>query len=272
MKMLKVRAALPSAALAPALFLLAVATARAQAPADMTRTPRAAAVQAQTTPRSQNSKELETTAAPACAPDDAARKGAPQNKQTGGAPQAAAARPTPLTAGQKIERSFRSAFLRPTPYLLSAFTAGITQWREHRPPNKTRGDELADWGSRAARDFATSSASTLFSNGFYPALFKQDPRYERARQKGFARRALHAASRVFAARGDGGRLEPNYSLLAGEMTASALANVWERSTPGHDRIGTSATFRRFGGLLATDMLTNVVFKEFWPDIRKIFRH
>ncbi|PYS84754.1 MAG: hypothetical protein DMF67_03390 [Acidobacteria bacterium] len=186
--------------------------------------------------------------------------------------QSQAARPTPLTAGRKIERSFRSAFLRPTPYLLSAFTAGVTQWREHRPPNKTRGDDFADWGSRAARNFATSSASTLFAEGFYPALFHQDPRYERSQQKSFARRALHAASRVFVTRGDDWRLEPNYSLFAGEMTASALSNVWEHNTPGHDRIGADATLRRFAGMLATDMLTNVVFREFGPDIKKIFRH
>lgn len=229
--MLKLRLALPHVLLAPSLLLFAVA-ARAQAPADATQTPRAAAsVQSQ-----------------------------------------AAARPTPLTAGQKVERSFRSAFLRPTPYLLSVFTAGITQWRERRPPNKTTGDNLADWGSRAARDFATSSASTLFGQGFYPALFQQEPRYERSQQKSPARRTLHAASRVFIARSDGGRLQANYSLLAGEMTASALANVWERNTPGFTRIGTGATLRRFTSMIATDMLTNVVFREFGPTIKKIFRH
>ena len=227
--MFKVRPVLPSALLVSTLFLLAVAAARAQAPADATQTPRAA-----------------------------------------GQPQAAAS-PAPLTAGQKIGRSLRSAFLKPTPYLTSAFAAGITQWRERRPPNKTGGDDLADWGSRAARNFATASASTLFTEGFYPALFKQDPRYERSQQKGFARRTLHAASLVFVTRGDGGRLQPNYSILAGETTASALANVWEHSTPGHDRIGADATLRRFGSMLATDMLTNVVFKEFWPDIKRIFR-
>jgi hypothetical protein len=186
--------------------------------------------------------------------------------------QTQATRPAPLTAGQKIGRSFHSAFLKPTPYLLSGFTAGVTQWRERRPPNKTTGDNLADWGSRAARDFATSSASTLFVEGFYPALLRQDPRYERARQKSPVRRALHAASRVFVTRGDGGRLEPNYSLLAGEMTASALSNVWERNTPGFTRIGTGATIRRFNSMLVTDMLTNIVFREFGPTIKKIFRH
>ena len=117
-----------------------------------------------------------------------------------------------------------------------------------------------------------SPRKTLFASGFYPALLRQDPRYDPSTSKSFGRRTLHAASRVFVARHDDGRLEPNYSLFAGEMTASALSNVWEHNTPGHDRIGADATLRRFAGMLATDMLTNVVFREFGPDIKKIFRH
>ena len=210
---------------------------------------------------------LAVASARAQAPADAT----PTPRDAAAYPQATPS-PTPLTAGQKIERSFHSAFLTPTPYLTNAFSAAITQWRERRPPHKTGGDELADWGSRTARDFATGSVSTLFAQGFYPALFRQDPRYERSRQKGFARRTIHAASRVFVTRGDGGSLQPNYSLLAGEMTASTLANAWERNTPGFTRIGTGATFRLFGNLLASDMLTNVVFKEFGPDIKRLFKH
>jgi hypothetical protein len=179
---------------------------------------------------------------------------------------------TPLTAGEKISRSFRHAFLSPTPYLTSALTAGYTEWRDDKPPGKTTSDAFADWGSRTARNFATGSTKTLFASGFYPALLKQDPRYQPSQSKGFGRRTLHAASRVLITRGDDGRLEPNYSLLAGDMTASALANAWEHGTPDHDRVGTDATFTRFAWMLADDAINNVVFKEFGPDIKRIFRH
>jgi hypothetical protein len=195
----------------------------------------------------------------------------PRGAQGAGAAQQPNGR-APLTGGEKIERSFRSAFLRPTPYLTSAFTAGITQLREDRLPNKDNGDEIADWGSRAARTFATRSTMKLFGDGFYPALFRQDPRYEPSQSKGFGRRTLHAASRVFVARGDDGRLEPNYSRFAGAMTASAFANLWEHSTTGHDRIGPDATLRRFTRSFASGALSNIVFKEFGPDIVRIFRH
>jgi hypothetical protein len=155
---------------------------------------------------------------------------------------------------------------------MSAFTAGITQWREDKLPHKTTGDEFADWGSRAARNFATRSTSTFFSSGVYAALFRQDPRYERSQSKGVGRRALHAASRVFVTRGDDRSLQPNYSRFAGEMTSSALSNLWEHSTPGHDRVGADATLRRFSSSFVTGALSNILFREFGPDIKRIFRH
>ena len=54
------------------------------------------------------------------------------------------------------------------------------------------------------------------------------------------------------------------------MTASAMANIWERSTPGHDRIGADATLKRFGRSFVYDAATNIVFREFWRDIMKVF--
>ena len=136
-------------------------------------------------------------------------------------------------------------------------------------PHKDGGDEVADWGSRAARNFATRSTTAVFTNGVYPALFKQDPRYDPSHHKGFGRRALHAVSRVFVTRDDEGHLEPNYSRFAGVMTASALSNLWEHSTPGRDRIGTDATLRRFALSFATGSLNNIVFKGWYTKNSKI---
>jgi hypothetical protein len=193
-------------------------------------------------------------------------------QQPGGSTRQGANRPAPLEAGEKVRRSLRAAFLRPTPYLMSAFTAGLTQLGEDSQPQKDNADEVADWGSRTARSFATRTTSTVFSSGVYPALFKQDPRYERSRSRKFGPRVAHALGRVFVTRGDDGNLEPNYSRFAGSFTASALANVWERSTPGHDRIGADATLRRFGRSFISASIGNVFLKEFGPDIIAIFRH
>lgn len=264
--MLKAQSHLMHAMLSIVLLLFAVSTARAQSSNDKVQTPVAAG--SLDTKAAQHIVELNKEAA------QIAQTGGQQpsgQSGSGSVQPTSTPAPTPLTAGEKIERSFRSAFLSPLPYVTSAFSAALTQFREDRLPHKDGGDEVADWGSRAARNFATRSTTAVFSNGFYPAIFKQDPRYEPSRRKGFVHRALHAVSRVFVTRDDEGHLEPNYSRFAGVMTASALSNAWEHSTPGHDRIGTDATLRRFARSFATGSLNNIVFKEFWPDIIKIFR-
>jgi hypothetical protein len=231
--MLKVCTRLSPALLAPVLLLSAAALASAQESA-----PKSVEV-AQTQPAGQQPTPQQQPT-----PD-------PQSQN----------RPAPLTGEQKIKRAFRGAFLSPTPYATAAFNAGITQLNEDYPPHKETDDKLADWGSRTARVFATGTTYRLFGNGFYPALFKQDPRYERSRKKGFGPRLGHAVSRLFVTRDDDWNLEPNYSRFAGAATSSALANVWERSTPGHDRIGVGPTFKRFGNTFISGAIGNIV-REF----------
>jgi hypothetical protein len=254
--MFKGRPCLPSALLALALSMLASQAARAQ-DSNATTTP-APATSAATKASRDDVVQDKSTARQTQKPT---QSGGTQN----------ANRPAPLTANEKVSRAFRGALLSPVPYAVSAFTAGITQLREDRLPHKDNADEAADWGSRTARVFATRTTSSVFIKGIYPALFKQDPRYEPSRSKKFGPRVAHAIGRVFVTRDDDGNLEPNYSRFAGALTASALANVWERSTPGHDRIGADATLVRFGRSFVSAALGNIVIREFGPEIIGIFR-
>jgi len=186
-------------------------------------------------------------------------------QQTG----ATAATFTPLTSDQKMKRAFKSAFLSPRAFLLPGVGAIITEAGEDDLPHKDSGDRVADGLSRFAINFGTRSTSVLLGNGVYASLFKQDPRYYPSESKNIGVRALYAASRVFVRRGDNGKQQPNYSRFAGQLSASALSNLWQQSTPGHDRIGTDATFRRFGYSFASGAIVNVI-TEFLPDIKKIF--
>lgn len=250
--MFKWRHCLPSALLALAISMLAAQSARAQSDSDAPPPPAPA-----------------TPAAAKASQDESNAQQTQQPTQQGGAQNANA--PLSLTAGQKVRRAFRGALLNPIPYAVSAFNAGLTQIGEDRLPHKDNADEVADWGSRTARVFATRTTSTLFIRGFYPALFKQDPRYERSTSKKIGPRVAHALGRVFVTRDDDGNLEPNYSRFAGAFTASAMANIWERSTPGHDRIGADATFRRYGQSFISAAIGNIILREFGPDIIGIFR-
>jgi hypothetical protein len=183
---------------------------------------------------------------------------------------AAAGQWTPLTPEEKMKRAARSAFFSPFGIGRVLVTSIITQYNEEDQPHKTRGDKFADGATRFAIRYSRRATRTLLGSGVYPILFKQDPRYDRAEEgKNFAARAGHAVSRVFVQRGDSGRVQPAVSRWAGSLSASALSNLWERSTPGRDRIGTDATFRRFANSFITDSINNL-FVEFLPDIKKIF--
>src|SRR5205085_11765250 len=101
-----------------------------------------------------------------------------------------------------------------------------------------------------------------------PARFKQDTRYYPSHKRGFGARAAYAASRGSVTRSEKGQSGPNYAWRGGKRSADALANIWERKTPGHTRIGVRPTFTLFGTGIGLQMLSNIVFREFWPDIRK----
>ena len=194
----------------------------------------------------------------------------PQQPQPQPQPQQNGAQWTPLSNGEKMKRAARNAFFSPIGVGRVLIGSAITQYNEDDLPHKTREDEFADFGSRFAINYSRRATRTLLGSGVYPILFNQDPRYDRADpDKGFAARAAHAVSRVIVQRGDNGKLQPAVSRWAGALSASAITNLWERSTPGHDRIGTDATFRRFGYTFINDSVAYLI-TEFWPDIAKIF--
>lgn len=172
-----------------------------------------------------------------------------------------------LSPSGKFKYAFKRAFLKPTPYLFTGFSALIVQLNEQDQPQKDTGDKVADGLSRYAINFATGSARTMFTSGIYPILFHQEPRYKSSSKRDFKSRLFYAISRVVVAESDEGQLQPNYSRLAGDLTASALANIWERDTPDRIRIGASPTFRRFGKMVGLDV-ARLIVQEFGPDIKR----
>lgn len=178
----------------------------------------------------------------------------------------------PLTTHEKLKYGVRSAVLSPSGHLLTAVGAAITEATERDQPQKTEGDRVADGLSRFAIRFGTRSTKAMLGSGLYPVIFHQDPRYKPSPKRGLRSRVLYAASRVFVTENDKGEPEVNYSRLGGALSASALANIWERSTPGRDRVGVGPTLRRFGTSIGFDVVQFIIIKELWPDLkRKLFR-
>lgn len=179
----------------------------------------------------------------------------------------------PLTAAQKVKFGARTAFLNPGAYIGPAFGAYFTEQNELRVPAKTREDYFADGLSFYARSFGRQAMANFFASGLYPALFRQDPRYYASPKSGVGARLLYAGSRTLLTRNDAGKMQFNYSKLAGFLTSTTLANAYERDTAKardtqgrvislYQRTGTSATFRNFGFLVVGDVIENVFFNEF----------
>ncbi|MBI4470921.1 MAG: hypothetical protein HY650_16525 [Acidobacteria bacterium] len=178
----------------------------------------------------------------------------------------------PFTAADKFRYAVETTLLEPTPYIYYALSTAYTQLRETSQPLKSNGDKFVDVLTRYAITFATGTTKGLLASGVYPILFKEDPRYKPSPNPAFGPRVLYATSRVFVTEGPSGRKRPNYSRLFGDLSASALANLWERNTLHHCRIGVGPTFRRFGLMLAFDALRFVVMKELGPTIKKKVFH
>jgi len=155
---------------------------------------------------------------------------------------------TDLTPKEKLKYGLERAFLSPGGYAFTGVSTVITQFREEDQPHKDAGDKLADGLSRCAIKFGTRTTRSLLTSGVYPIIFNEDPRYKPSHKQDFRSRLLYAASRVFVTEDRSGGLQPNISRLGGALTASALANIWERSTPGHDRIGVGPHFAALASL------------------------
>jgi hypothetical protein len=169
-----------------------------------------------------------------------------------------AASTAPLTSGEKF-KLWAKRFISVGSYASAAFN-GL--WGELRDNDDNKEDTVenyfADAATRAARSYASSTTSGFFEKFAYASLFRQDPRYHRSDKRGMGGKIGYAVSRVFITQGDRcGCDQFNISFLAGGLTSSAIANLWERD----ERRGVGKTFSRWGTHTAFRALSNIL-REF----------
>jgi len=110
---------------------------------------------------------------------------------------------------------------------------------------------LSDW---IVGDFMTE--------GIYPSLLRQDPRYFRRAEGSGWSRFEYSVGQIVLTHGDNGRTQFNGSELLGNATAVAIANAYY---PGRHNVW--ANLSKLGIQLAVDAAANVV-KEFAPDLTR----
>ncbi len=112
--------------------------------------------------------------------------------------------------------------------------------------------------------YADLAIGDFMTEGIYPTILHQDPRYfRRGEGSGWARLG-YAMGQIFWTHKDSGGTEFNYSEIGGNSTAVAISTAYYPE--GRDW---SSAASKLGMQIGIDMAGNVL-KEFWPDLRRKF--
>ncbi len=168
----------------------------------------------------------------------------------------------PLTAAGKFKIASQDAF-DPGTMALAALFAGTSQLSNGNP---SFGQGVAGftryWGT-AYGDFAIGDYMT---EGVFPTLLHQDPRYFRKGTGSGWSRLGYAMGQIFWTHKDSGGSQFNYSEVIGNSVAVAIGNAYYA-----DNRTASNGVSKLGMQLGVDMTANIL-KEFWPEVeRKVGR-
>jgi len=168
---------------------------------------------------------------------------------------------TTITARRKMYIASKDSFDYPM-VGLSAVLAGLNQVADQQP---SFGQGVRGYSHRLWTNYADQAIGNLFTEGMFPAMLHEDPRYFRRGTGNTWYRAWYAASRVFVTHTDGGGSRFNYSEWLGNASAVAISNAYYP-----DNRNFSDNSIKLLQQVGTDAASQVL-KEFWPDIkRKLF--
>jgi hypothetical protein len=170
---------------------------------------------------------------------------------------------TPLSARQKLVIASKDSFDYPL-YFLGGLFAGIGQLSNADP---SYGHGMQGFSKRYAANYGDQMIGNMMTEGFFPALLREDPRYFRlgSTRGGFGKRLGYAVSRLFVTTTDSGSHRFNFSEVIGNSTAVAISNAYH-----FDHRTAHESVKKLGVQLSTDGFSQVI-KEFWPDVKKKFR-
>ena len=147
----------------------------------------------------------------------------------------------------------------PAIFAQSVFLAGIGQATNSNP---SFGQGMLGYTKRFGGAYADFAIQNMMTEGIFPTLLHQDPRYFR-RSKGTGRSRLgYAISRLFVTRTDSGSHQFNYSEVVGGATSLAISNAYYP-----DGRSVRNNVGRYVVQLGFDAASNVL-KEFWPDLKR----
>ena len=170
---------------------------------------------------------------------------------------------TPITAKQKLTIATKDSF----DYPLVGLAAVIAGFGQLNNANPSFGQGLAGYGRRWGTSYADQAIGNMMTEGFFPTMLREDPRYFRRGHGGVWSRTFYAATRVFVTRTDSGGKRFNFSEVVGNATGVAISNAYYP-----DNRSAAEAAEKLSMQIGIDAASQVL-KEFWPDIkRKFFSH
>jgi hypothetical protein len=159
------------------------------------------------------------------------------------------ANPAPLTAKLKFHLAMKTSTDIVSVLGVGAL-AGFNQ--AGNTPDYRQG--WKGYGERFGAAGADGFTDIMIGGAILPSILRQDPRYYYKGTGTGKSRVLHAISNPFVCRGDNGRLQPNYSSIGGDLSSSALSNLYY---PPSNR-GTGLIFQTFFLTTGERMLSSLV--------------
>jgi hypothetical protein len=164
----------------------------------------------------------------------------------------------PLTAKQKLTITTKDSFA-PTLMGIAVIYAFVYQAKNTHPEF---GQGIEGYAKRLGTSYSDQVIGNFMTEGIFPVLLKQDPRYFRMSQGSVRKRMWYSVSRIFVTRTDSGNNTINLSELMGNAAAAGIGLSYypDSRNPG-DYLSNWAI------QLGTDAFSQVL-KEFWPDVKR----
>jgi len=164
----------------------------------------------------------------------------------------------PISPKEKFRIAAMDSFDRGTVALAAVF-AGEAQMSNATPAFGQGVEGYARYFGTAYADFVIGNYMT---EGIYPTILHQDPRYFRRGTGSRWSRLGYAIGQIFWTHKDSGGTQFNFSEIVGNSTAVAISNAYY---PDNRTVANAVS--KLGAQISVDTATNIV-KEFWPDIER----
>jgi hypothetical protein len=170
---------------------------------------------------------------------------------------------TKMTVGQKVLGGFKDS----TSLFSAAGWISAAGWSHLTNGTPNYGTNSTAFAQRFGAAVARGVSEGVFGKSVFAPILHLDPRYyQMGKNKPFFKRVVYASTRTVITRTDGGRNVPNFSLLLGNLSGSALAQVYYPPP----NIGGKEVAITFGGSLAGATIGFLV-QEFVGDTLRIVR-